>query len=260
MKILACVFLASLSLQAIPPVPVGMFAGKAPAAEAAAFTPSNITSLVAFYESENNQNDGTYATNWLDRLGTYNLTNLVTAATPTLVTDVVNGQPSIRWSAGANLYLAGTLPADTKPCTIACVVRSDDYNANRTIIGGAEGNGALSLDVYQYKFRLLKQGLAAIGSSTTSYTNSTWYIVIVTYDTDGSYAFYVNGSEDGTGTSDQTLTSRTTRVGSDFNASPAASWDKDMVALIKCNAKISSSDRQSLEHFWATKYGITISH
>ena len=116
---------------------------------------------------------------------------------------------------GFNNRLTSTASVSNKPATYIFRVKPMDAPAYRTIIGGDNDSG-LSVDVAASTnyMRVLKQGVANIGTSTTALTANNDVVGAVSYSSAGEYVFYVNGSAAGSGTNNQTLTAgRLLRLG-----------------------------------------------
>ena len=117
---------------------------------------------------------------------------------------------------GFNNRLTSTASVSNKPATYIFRVKPiGAASGYRTIIGGDNDSG-LSVDVATSTnyMRVLKQGVANIGTSTTALTANNDVVGAVSYSSAGAYVFYVNGSAAGSGTNNQTLTAgRLLRLG-----------------------------------------------
>lgn len=60
---------------------------------------------------------------------------------------------------------------------------------------------------------LIKSNVASIGESTSALSTNTVYMVGVSYDASGNFAFYVDGKADGSGTNAQTFTHGSFQLG-----------------------------------------------
>jgi len=115
-----------------------------------------------------------------------------------------------------NNRLASNASTSNKPATYIFRVKPISSSGYRTIIGGDDASGALSVDVANSTnyMRVLNQGVANIGTSTTALTADADSVGAVSYSGAGAYVFYVNGSAAGSGTNNQTLAAgKTLRIG-----------------------------------------------
>jgi hypothetical protein len=115
----------------------------------------------------------------------------------------------------ANNRLTSTASVSNKPATYVFRVKPISAGGFRTIIGGDNDSG-LSVDVATSTnyMRVLKQGVANIGTSTTALTANVDNVGAVSYGSAGAYVFYVNGVAAGSGTNNQTLSAgRLLRLG-----------------------------------------------
>lgn len=158
----------------------------------AAYQPIGAASLAASYV--NLQNPGVY--------------DCAPGTAPTFAT-------ATGWTFTGTQWLTVTgLSAAAKPVTIIARATFDSIADYRTIVGASGNGGAhfyLSKDTSKIDFT--KGAVAAIGSSTGTYSLSTEYVVAITYGSAGAFAFYRNGSSDGVGTVNQTFTATTVNIG-----------------------------------------------
>ncbi len=153
--------------------------------------------------------DGADLTLWVDSSSAANdLSNVSTSTCANIKAAFLNAANVVQY--GANeapstmaLDSSVTVSAFTYIAVIRCTV--DTSGVPRTLIGNDGNNGGASIRIFQGKISFVRQGVANIGSSTTSMNTSTFYTVGLTYDGTNA-AFYLNGSADGTASSAQTFT------------------------------------------------------
>jgi hypothetical protein len=188
-------------LQYIPGGPLNVQMSAWPAVSAGWWLTDGVTQsdCVAAYQSIGAADKATSYVN-LNNPGTHNITEFVSGA-PDFAT-------ATGWYLPGNRRIKSTASVSNKTATYIARIKLTGTSTYRTIIGGS-GNGALSLDVEQTtnKFRVLKQGVANIATSTSGLSANTDGVVAVSYDSSGNYAFYLDGSINGSGTNNQTLTS-----------------------------------------------------
>ncbi len=91
--------------------------------------------------------------------------------------------------------------------TLTAWIDAVNNNATRAMFGGSGwGDGYYEFrDNSANDLELLKQGQVSIGSSASTVPAGTWVFVAVTYDSNGNYVFYINGTAVGSGTNKQTF-------------------------------------------------------
>jgi hypothetical protein len=100
-----------------------------------------------------------------------------------------------------------------KPCTVIVRLVRSTSSTNRCILGSIPDKPTLDYRVSSsHKGNLVKQNTANIGSSTSVIANSS-AVIAVSYSSSGEYQHYLNGSTDGSGTNNQTITDPTNRIG-----------------------------------------------
>lgn len=123
-----------------------------------------------------------------------------------------NGLGAIHFS--GTIMGHGLLPADTKPCTFFMVVKTPTSFGVYPSAFGPSGNGGATYSVTTLAHQALDSystSLVGLGSATLS--TATWYIMAVTYDSSGNYAFYLNGASDGSGNNNLTFSATTSTMG-----------------------------------------------
>lgn len=108
---------------------------------------------------------------------------------------------------------AGTDPSldIDQPTTITAVVERQASQHQTIWATNKTGDSGWGTNGYHFrvntdnKLQILKAGVGSLGESTGTLNQDTSYHVAVTYDTDGSWVFYINGSSSGNGLSDNTF-------------------------------------------------------
>lgn len=204
--------LALLTIGAsLPPAEVSQFFAPAAASAGGSWSPTNETVLAWWDATTIAQADDTDVNLWTSR----NNINLVANVAPKLQTAVQNGLDVVEFVSSTKYMSCTNLANNAKPFTVAGVVHFFAVSSE-SVFGGTATGGA-SFDVNTGTFRLLKQGVALIGSNPM--VVNTWYAVVATYDASGNYAFYTNGVAGLSGTSDQTFTGGQVRIGASAGGS-----------------------------------------
>lgn len=142
--------------------------------------------------------DGSTITTWPDSSGNE---RDGTAGPDALIlkTNILNGHSVARWT-GAITGVDFTNTTNPVSFTIIAVVKCLD-SAGRTVLSeGSNGFNAPVFLIDANKMKLIELGIADVGVSNTALNTTDFYTVAVTYDDSlTSYAFYLNGSADGSG-------------------------------------------------------------
>jgi len=100
-----------------------------------------------------------------------------------------------------------------KPMSFVAWVYPTTDQTNYILGTAVDGNYNWRLNVTTGVQDLSKGGIAAIGASNTQVPLNQWSHVAVTYDLSGNFVFYLNGTSDGSGTGNQTITSQVLNIG-----------------------------------------------
>jgi hypothetical protein len=143
-----------------------------------------ISSLTSYWDADNVVSSSGEISQLTDRKGNYNATQPTNNLRPTLVSNVINGKPIIRF-AGTQYLTHLNL---TEPATIITVVRNTGSTTHRTLLG-ALSSVVNALDAYYFKVNdtsgLLsysRSGLSANPSSPTITTADRFFIQSARYD------------------------------------------------------------------------------
>lgn len=220
-------------------------------------TPDQIDSLVHWWRADaiTGLTDGANIAAWPDSSGSgYHLEQPLSYY-PVYKTGIVNGRPVARFvgSGGLTNLRNETASASLPATTIFAVVRPTDVSGARTI-RGASDNGGLQFRLENGKIDLVRQGIAVIGTGATTLSTSGFSIVAASYANATSWAVYLNGTLDGSGSHSQTLTAgRTTFVG-DSSLFGGERWAGDIAELVVFDEVLSSTDRAAVTAYLNTKY------
>lgn len=101
--------------------------------------------------------------------------------------------------------LLGDTPLSNDNFTFVARIKPAAVSANRSMIGGIDAGNPQFRVSSSGVLALLAQNQVIIGSSDNAVSTDAWSNVVVTYNEDGDYQFYVNGVDDGSGNNDRTL-------------------------------------------------------
>ena len=128
------------------------------------------------------------------------------------------------WTSGNGWYFSisallasFTLP---KPFTMIAAINLEYETNDYTIVGCQGGNSGIQWRVENASGdhqQLLKAQITSVGWGSTKLYDDTNYVLAVSYSATGSYAFYIDGGADNSGTNNQTLTSRNLRIGMNWD-------------------------------------------
>lgn len=161
-----------------------------------AYYPMNETSGSRVIDMSTNQNEG--------------------AATGTTVSAGVQGSAR-NFNSATDVISCGSGSSIQQSVFTYCAWVNPTGATFRTIIGWSADSGGPQFRVNSDNtLGILNQNVANIGTSSGTVTNSVWSHVAVSYDASGNYAFYINGAASGSGTSLQTFTFSTLKIGAKF--------------------------------------------
>lgn len=131
----------------------------------------------------------------------------------TVETNELNGHQVSRWN-GGTMSWSGNPQSDD--FTVIAVLKCTSFASQRTVIAANTG-GLLQLPVVWLstagKIEISNAG-AVLATSNTALNTSNFYTVAALFDGNtGDYAFYLNGSADGSGTVASTIFNPFTRIG-----------------------------------------------
>lgn len=229
------------------------------------FSPTQVTGLAAWYRADaiTGLTNGAAVATWPDS-SSNNLAGTQGNATsrPSYQTGVLNGLPVVRFDGVNDLIESGASASPANSTTFA-VLRPTTAAAALTIRGSFSGSntGGLQYRINNGKQLLVKQFVAQIGSPGTATVSTTVFSVAactLATGTGGAYAFYLNGTADGSGATTETLASgMTTLIGMGQGGTNEA-FSGDIAELIFYSTVLSTADRNAVTAYLGTKYGITV--
>lgn len=218
----------------------------------------NVPALLAFVGAGSG-----YITTWYDQSGNGNHATQSTAANqPRIVNAGVldvdaSGRPTCVFD-GSNDGFSLTNNITDTSISVNAVVNCTNSAAARTILGGSS-NACIQyrIDATTAKTTLLSQNTAAIGSSTSSVNLGSFDILGASYNaTSGAYAFFLNGSSNGSGTQIRSITNPINILGT--KGAGLEPFLGSMSEVILFNTALSTSQRQRLERNQGKYYGISV--
>lgn len=225
--------------------------------------PSSIGGLSVWHRGDGitGQSDGSALTAWPDSSGNGFVTDQpISGHIPTYKTGIVAGRPVVRFDATAATAVRSSAPTSQPAQTLFAVLKP-------TAILGADqyirtpDNAALRLSITATTglVQLVRPGVAIIGTGVTAVSTSAFSVLCTTYADAATYAFYYNGTADGSGTHAVTLAASgvTAAIGAGgiFGGNP---FGGDIAELIVYSAVLSATDRNAVTAYLGTKYGITV--
>lgn len=200
--------------------------------------------------------DGDLLTAWPDSSGNGYVTDQpFSSHAPAYKTGIVNGKPVVRFSSTRGDAVRSSAPTSAAAQTLFAVLRPTGTSGMQSIRN--PDVGALLLRLSSGKADLVRAGVAIIGTGTTTLSTANFTIICATFTAGSSWAIYLNGTADGSGTTSVTLTSAgvTNGVGSDgiFGGN---SFDGDIAELITYSTVLGSTDRGTVTSYLSAKYAI----
>lgn len=199
--------------------------------------------------------DGTPVASWPDSSANgFAATQATAARQPILKTNVLNGQPVVRF---ATHWLNSSASASGGPNqTVFTVVSSVSPGTNT--VRGASAAGGLQFRIVSGRPNLVRQTLNDIGSGTnTPIASGVAAIYATSYVDATSYVFYVNGAATGTNTVANQIYANTTTVigGRDSGTEPLIG---DLAELIVYNRILTTEERAAVTAYLSLKYAIPL--
>jgi len=159
--------------------------------------------------------DDSFITLWDDSSGNNRDASAVVGSGPVLKTNILNGHSICRCDGGVTgLDFTGNSTDAT--ITVIAVVKCTGTGSNfRTILADrSNGSNAPLFGIRSSKIELHELDVGAVGVSTTSLNTTDFFTVAVTFDdATNNFAFYLNGTADGSGTQAANFTRRFAGIG-----------------------------------------------
>jgi hypothetical protein len=218
-----------------------------------AWTPASEGTLQAWYKADSLVlSDNDPISTWTDSSSSgYNATQTLTAR-PLYKTNIQNSLPAVLFSAASTQSFVTSIPADTKPFTVAVVVRREDYGPPVAFFGASNTGGMCFRNDTNRYADILSQGTADIGPSTTALTDGSTNIIVVTYSSAGAFAYTLNGASAGTGTNNLTFTGSLTQTIGVGYAGSTEYMDGYIMEIMKFSSVVSAATISTyLNNKWA---------
>lgn len=180
-----------------------------------AYVAGSLTAPEVEFDARNlTGSDGSTLTLWNDSSG--NVRNGVITLDPTtLETNELNGNQVSRWSGGA---MDWTGNAQSNSWTVIAVLKCTSFASSRTVMsaitGGIEGDIPIVWLNASGQIEIAGNSNGVLATSTTALNTSNFYTICAQYNSaTGAYAFFLNGSADGSGTASAFTFAHFTRIG-----------------------------------------------
>jgi hypothetical protein len=162
---------------------------------------------------------------------------------PTVQTNELNSLQIARFVPVDHLNWSGNAASDI--FTVIAVLKQTGGSAStRAIISAASGLGEGDIPTIwlsSNKIELVRTDIAILATSTTSLSTTSFYTIGVTYNgTTGAYAFYLNGSADGSGTAGTATFAHFSRIGA--RNGNQSSFDGDIAYVGLWNSVLSGGE------------------
>lgn len=220
------------------------------------FSPDDVTGLIVWLDADaiGGLSDTDAVSTWSNDApgSSETYTKGLSANQPTYRTNIQNSLPVVRFD--GNDSLAGTVSRTLKPCSIFVAMSADSVAGPDVIVGNTTGNGAMNYRTLSSKMNALAEATANIASSTTTITNTTFYVVDFTYSSSGGYVFGLDGTDDGSGTSNQTISASAIAIGARDDSTEV--FDGDIGEILIYDNVVSSGDKTSIRNYLTTKWGV----
>lgn len=209
---------------------------------------------------------------WNDRSGNNDhASQAVTASRPNYITNVVNGLPVIRFSAGNDHLMATSVSSANVASVWAVAAYASLPSSNPGILIGAPagtgtnvGAGSKSIGMWVSSAagtQVWGRGIQSNATSrdisqNTTLNSSTFYIINNIYRAASSINQFVNNAAAGNNNSHNgTLSSwRDVTIGRQGNES----WNGDIAEVIFFNTEVNSAQRIIIDNYLSAKYGLSL--
>lgn len=171
---------------------------------------------------------------------------------PSRETNVINGRAAVYFNGAA--ALRSTMSAGQSPLTLIALIKLTDVSDYRTWVGGSGAGGfQIRADQTNASVRTLAGGLQGIAVSAVPLPVAQTVIVTHTYDLAGSYAFWFNGVDAGSGSlAPVSLTATDTRFG--VHMAGGEPMLGHIGEIIKYDRVLTTTERQQVEGYLSTKW------
>jgi hypothetical protein len=220
--------------------------------------PAGVSSgLSAWYRADSiAQADGTAVTTWPDLGKRFSGSAPGPTNQPTYKTNIVNGQPVVRFD-GTSDEIWSNAPSGDPEQTVFAVVRPTDRAATRTI-RGTDPNAGLQvrLEASTGIPQLIKQADSDVAYGTTAVPAAAFSILTVVFsESSGTYAFYLNGTDAGSGVHESILPTTNTTIGTN-DGSGTERFLGDIAEIITYDRVLTADERSSVHDYLTSRYAI----
>lgn len=208
--------------------------------------------------------DGAAIPSWADYSGNGYTVAQTGAGKPTYsAAGGANGTPGALFAANSTQFFTTTAP------TVASVTVFVVFKLT-TLVGGTAGNsnqalvGSAIAGGFEYRTtgsgaEILKEDVASVGFDTAAQVAGTTYIRTATFASASAYATYRNGTQTKTGSTAVALVTASNFVHVGHNGqSGAESLDGLLSELLVYPRVLTSGELSTVDHYLATRYGLTV--
>lgn len=235
-------------------------------------TPATLSNLIAWLSSDMSlyQDTGTSTPatvdgdpvgRWTNRAGTPHATQATGTAKPTLKTNILNGQPVLRFDGGDSLDFGSQTPLNL-PLTMVVVVKINGTTNTRLILtrqaGAANGAVLFRANTTNIEFIIVD---AAAAYATATVANDNAFHAFFGQAVNGETAFFGMDTTALSATAD-TITSFSNAamnvgIGTNGTGGPP---DGDYALILTYNRKLTATELASIGAYITSKYGISVSN
>lgn len=231
------------------------------------FNPATYGTVLVWLKADSlSLSDGDPVSTWSDSSGNGNDATSSSTARPTYKTNILNGLPILRFD-GSNDYIQGSSVISSTTLT-AFVVGSHNVGSAgfpRLVSFGKPGTNDYDSPSRAIAFYSINNGTVyayrdSLTRSYGSFGNGTYHQATCVYDGTNNTVYVDGPSAAGAIASSGTFDITIYSIGA--NTVPASSdfLDGDIAEVIIYSDALSTGNRQSVEDYLGTKYGITITH
>lgn len=195
---------------------------------------------------------GGLASAWADGVvGANDLSQATDTNKPTTGVTTKNGLNVLDWDGGD--FMDCALLGTTDPLTVFMVLKVTSFSSIHDPMGAGTG-GLICRVATSGKPELAVFNQGTVGTATTALTANTWAIIAANYIDATSYAFWLNGSTNGSGSHTRTLGGSTTyRVGS---RNTGEGFLGSIGQIVTYNATLDSTDIATNFSVLNSKWGV----
>ncbi len=201
---------------------------------------------------------GSAVSNWGDVSGSDNdATQSISVNQPAVVTNVINGKPVIRFNGTTSkmsLPASADLGIRSNPYEMFLVAKSSSSNVQFLVSGNATEQFEYHLNGVGARFIPITSTYLDLGTAG-NYTDGNAHIFSVRASSTGG-AVRVDGTDGGTSVSN-ILSSNSGNLHLGARSDGTYYLNGDIAEVILYNTNLSTSDRSTVEHYLANRYGIT---